>query len=87
VKIFHKSLNYSIPLHKGHLIDIETSRVGILTSISLVVKLKMDEGSTGPIVVENFGGGLCPAVDVSRLRLMKKAQNLIGLPISVGGAR
>jgi hypothetical protein len=28
----------------------------------------LDEGSTGPIVVENFGGGLCPAVDVSRLR-------------------
>jgi hypothetical protein len=29
----------------------------------------LDEGSTGSIVVENFGGGLCPAVDVSRLRL------------------
>jgi hypothetical protein len=28
----------------------------------------LDEGSTGLIVVENFGGGLCPAVDVSRLR-------------------
>jgi hypothetical protein len=28
----------------------------------------LDEGSTGPIRVENFGGGLCPAVDVSRLR-------------------
>jgi hypothetical protein len=28
----------------------------------------LDEGSTGPIVVENFGGGLCPAVDVPRLR-------------------
>jgi hypothetical protein len=27
----------------------------------------LDEG-TGPIVVKNFGGGLCPAVDVSRLR-------------------
>jgi hypothetical protein len=26
------------------------------------------EGSTEPIVVENFGEGLCPAVDVSRLR-------------------
>jgi hypothetical protein len=25
----------------------------------------LDEGSTGPIVVENFGGGLYPAVDVS----------------------
>jgi hypothetical protein len=24
------------------------------------------QGSTGPIVVENFGGDLCPAVDVSR---------------------
>jgi hypothetical protein len=28
----------------------------------------LDEGSTGPIVMENFRGGLCPAVDVSRLR-------------------
>jgi hypothetical protein len=30
--------------------------------------MSLDEGSTGPIVVENFVGGLCPAVDVSRLR-------------------
>jgi hypothetical protein len=29
----------------------------------------LDEGSAGPIVVENFGRGLCPAVDVSRLLL------------------
>jgi hypothetical protein len=28
----------------------------------------LDEGSAGPVVVENFGGGLCPAMDVSRLR-------------------
>jgi hypothetical protein len=28
----------------------------------------LDEGITGPIVVENFGGGIFPAVDVSRLR-------------------
>jgi hypothetical protein len=28
----------------------------------------LDEGRTGPNVVENFGGGLCPAVDISRLR-------------------
>jgi hypothetical protein len=25
----------------------------------------LDEGSAGPIVVENFGGGLCPAVEIS----------------------
>jgi hypothetical protein len=30
--------------------------------------MSLDEGSTGPIVVENFGGGLCLAVDFSRLR-------------------
>jgi hypothetical protein len=28
----------------------------------------LEVSSTGPIVVENFRGGLCPAVDVSRLR-------------------
>jgi hypothetical protein len=28
----------------------------------------LDEGSAGPIVVENFDGGLSPAVDVSQLR-------------------
>jgi hypothetical protein len=28
----------------------------------------LDECSAGLIVVEDFGGGLCPAVDVSRLR-------------------
>jgi hypothetical protein len=28
----------------------------------------LDGGSTEPIVVEIFGGGLCPAVDVSQLR-------------------
>jgi hypothetical protein len=28
----------------------------------------LDESSAEAIVVENFGGGLCPAVDVSRLR-------------------
>jgi hypothetical protein len=34
----------------------------------IVSRKPLDEGSTGPIVVENFGGGLCPAMDVSRLR-------------------
>jgi hypothetical protein len=31
----------------------------------------LDEGSTGPIAVENFGVGLCPAVDVSWLKLLE----------------